>query len=260
MRKGFAVLAGAVAGLGIANASAADLPVKAPAYVPPAVTWTGPYLGGHLGAGWGTVETSVDVGSIVNAFIPAAGLGFVLPLSSHNINGLLAGVQLGYNWQVGSFVYGLEGDFSWSDIEGNAPCLIAFNCQTEVKWMADVTARIGVLPVERLLVYLKGGVVWADTDYSFGNSITVGGAGFTASVAADQSDTRIGGLLGFGAEYMFAPNWTAKIEYNYMDFGDDTYNIPVTAAVGGGPSVTFNAPVDIDQKIHAMKIGVNYKF
>jgi outer membrane immunogenic protein len=260
-RYDLALLAAAAIGLGATEfATAADMPVKAaPRYVEhaPAFSWTGFYLGVHGGAGWGTVESSADIGAaLANAGIP--GVGFVLPTSSHGINGFLAGGQVGYNWQAGPFVYGIEGNISWADIEGNTPCLLLFNCNTKINWMADVSGRLGIVPIPNLLVYVKGGVAWADSDYSFGNSISIANVG-TFSVDSAVSDTRIGGLLGMGVEYSFFRNWSAKIEYNYMDFGKETYDFAVTAS-GPGGSTTINVPVEINQQIHVMKAGVNYRF
>ena len=102
------------------SAMAADLPVKSPMYVPPAPTqsWTGFYFGVHAGAGWGDIESSLNFGP------------FSFPLVSHGVNGYLAGAQVGYNWQSGKLVVGLEGNVSWSGIDGSAPCAFVFTCRT----------------------------------------------------------------------------------------------------------------------------------
>ena len=239
------------------SVQAADLAFKAPPEPAPVATWTGLYLGAHGGAGWGTTESAVDFGATL-AGLGIPGLAASLPLASHNINGFLAGGTLGYNYQMGNLLLGIEGDITWADIKGTGPCLVAFNCTTQVNWMADVTARAGVLPMERLLVYAKGGVAFANVDYTFGNSFSAGGV--TTALTGTVNDTRVGGLLGFGAEYAFMPRWTAKMEYNYMDFGKERYNVPVTASATGVAPVTFNAVSDINQVIHTMKVGVNYKF
>jgi outer membrane immunogenic protein len=238
-------------------ASAADLPVKSryvPPPAPPPFSWTGFYIGGHGGAGWGTAEstlTGIDVGGFSVS-------GLNVPWSSHNINGWLAGATVGYNWQVNPWlVLGIEGDWTWADLEGTTPCGVAniFGCKTKVNWTADLTGRVG-FAVDRALIYAKGGVVWADTDYSFnflGSSIP----GF--DISGSTSDTRVGGMLGAGIEYAFLPNWSAKIEYNFMDFGTASESLPVTiSGVGGAPPITAHA--DINQQIHVVKIGVNYRF
>src|SRR5262245_12933982 len=104
------------AALGISSlASAADIPVKAQ---PVVADWTGAYFGVHVGAGSSTIESALDFG------------GFPFPISSHGLNGMVAGVQGGYNFQAGWAVFGVESSFSWSDIRGTAPCLLLFNCNT----------------------------------------------------------------------------------------------------------------------------------
>src|SRR5262245_51378490 len=105
-------------------ASAADLPRKAPALAPapPPFSWTGFYIGGHRGAGWGTSETSLSslsFGPGGPPFVPTGGNAF----SQTQTNGWLGGGTIGYNWQVNPwFVFGIEGDFTWTDIKGTSPC------------------------------------------------------------------------------------------------------------------------------------------
>ncbi len=268
------LFAAATAALGLTfgqGASAADLPFKArPAPPPePVFSWTGFYVGAHGGAGWSTTESSLNVGGLV-AGLGFPGLSLTLPMDSHTSNGFLAGGQLGYNWQMNRLVFGLEGDISWADINGNSACLVVLNCTTQVNWMADFTGRIGVVPMDRLLVYAKGGVAFANVDYSFGNSAALVAGPFSAAggITGTTNDTRVGALFGFGAEYAFMPNWSAKLEYNYMDFGSQNYNIATRAsgvvAITGGPTfaggVSFNSPLSVSQVIHTMKVGVNYKF
>jgi outer membrane immunogenic protein len=239
------VLAATAVGLTVSVASAADLPTKSRPYAPPApppFSWTGFYVGVHGGAGWGTGETTV---------LPfAGGIPFSLPLVSQTANGWLAGGTVGYNWQANPWlVLGLEGDWTWTNIEGTSACVgvIGISCEGKVNWMADVTGRLGVA-VDRALIYVKGGVAWADTDYTF--SIL-----FPPAVSFKTSDTRVGGLFGAGVEYAFAPNWSAKIEYDYMDFGKATETFPTA-----GVFAPVNLQTEINQQIHVIKAGVNYRF
>ena len=108
-----------------------------------------------------------------------------------------------------------------------------------MNWVSTLTGRAG-LAFDRWLVYGKGGVAWAHEKYDT-NFYTFPG---TASL----SETRIGWTVGAGVEYAFAPNWSTKLEYNYMDFG--------TRNVSFAPFRT----TEIDQQIHAVKLGINYKF
>ena len=79
-------------------------------------------------------------------------------------------------------------------------------------------------------------------------------------MTSNVTNTQVGGLLGFGTEYMFLPHWTAKIEYNYADYGKNNQNFPVTAAATGIGSVTINAPIQTNLQVHTMKAGINYLF
>jgi outer membrane immunogenic protein len=228
-------------------ASAADMAVKArPLPPPPPVwTWTGFYFGAHVGAGWSTTEselTSVTVGPPINAT-----LALNLPLSSHNNNGFLGGGQIGYNWQAGWAVFGVEADIAATGIKGKAPCLVVFSCTTKHDWLATAAARFGV-SWDRTLVYVKGGAAWAESEYSA--SLSILGIGIT-------KETRLGALFGAGVEQGIAGGWSAKLEYNYIDFGTRNYAVPVL--VGALP-VAITANTDITEKMHLVKFGLNYRF
>ncbi|MCC6779978.1 MAG: porin family protein [Hyphomicrobiales bacterium] len=248
-------LASAIAVAGVlasaSVASAADLAVrKAPPPPPPVWSWTGFYIGGHVGGTWGTTEAELNSITIAAGGLGAIGIGgLALPIAQTQTNGFLAGAQAGYNWQIAPWaVIGVEGDISWTDSKGTSPCIVVFSCRTEHDWVATAAARFGVT-YDRALFYVKGGAAWAQTTYSshFNN-----GGLFSVS----QSDTRVGALFGTGIEYAFTPSWTAKVEYNYIDFGTDTYNFPFTI-----PNlVTVNFGTGINEKLHLVKAGLNYKF
>src|SRR5262245_6841061 len=142
-----------------------------------------------------------------------------------------------------------EADIAWTDIKGTSPCILVFGCSTNHDWISTVSGRFGVT-YDRALFYVKGGVAWAQTTYSA--SLNLGPiANFTTSV----DDTRVGALFGTGIEYAFTPNWSAKIEYNYIDFGDRDYIFPLVF----GP-VTVNAGTTIHERLHTVKAGLNYRF
>ena len=167
-RLALALLAGTSL-LGLASvASAADLAIRKappPPPPPPIWSWSGFYIGAHVGGAWSTVESHlVDIG-IDQVVIPIG-----IPLSSHNLNGFLGGVQAGFNWQVGVFVLGMEAQWSWTDQGGTAPCLIVFSCSTDTDWIGTFAGRIGVT-VDRALLYLKGGFAWSENTYSADLSI-----------------------------------------------------------------------------------------
>lgn len=265
LRKSIGLLAATALGLGLVqSASAADLPVKAAppvAYVAP-INWTGFYFGGHVGSGWGTTEASLD-SLTVSGFpvLPPGTGGF--PLASAGRNGFIAGVQAGYNWQLSPFlVVGLEGDFSWSDVKGTSPCGpgfggTVFSCRAEDNWIGDITGRIGVT-VDHALLYLKGGWAWQDTDYTVSSVSFGGGPGLLATA----SNTHDGGLLGAGVEYQFMQHWSAKIEYNYIDFRSNHVNAIGTAPFGpcAAPTCPLAATATVTEPLHLIKAGFNYRF
>jgi outer membrane immunogenic protein len=236
MRKLF--LAGVAIAALAAGTSAMAADLETPLYKGPVVlapNWTGFYIGGNGGAGWGTSELfePLTVGTD-----PFSGKD----VSNANPNGFLGGVQAGFNYQVGWAVLGIEGSFDWSGIKGDGPAVAfdeTFSAKTD--WLATATGRVGGA-IDHALLYAKGGAAWADDKYSL---FLPGFFGDTAS------ETRVGGLVGAGVEYAFAPNWSGKIEYNFIDFGDR--------------SVTFSGtdPAFIEgvrDKINTVTVGVNYRF
>jgi outer membrane immunogenic protein len=217
----------AVLGLA-ATADAADLPrrydpVPQRAFVP-VYNWTGFYIGAHGGYGW------ADTGW-TDTVIPGS--------FGHNSDGFLAGGQIGFNYQINTLVFGIEGDLSWADISGgtSSPRFGGETFDSRIDWMGTLTGRVG-FALDNWLIYGKGGFAWANDNLSYTFP------GFAGSSEA----TRTGWTLGAGVEYGFWNNWSAKLEYNYMDFGSRT----VTYA----PAVSF----DVDQQVHAVKLGLNYRF
>jgi outer membrane immunogenic protein len=240
--------------LGSANAADMSMPYKAPPPVaPPSSNWTGFYIGVNGGAGWGTAASSIDLGALA-AGLGVGGITGTFPVGSHELNGFLGGGQIGYNWQTGNVVLGVEGDGDWANISGTAPCLEdILSCSANVQWTADATVRLGVLPLSNMLVYVKGGAAWAGVNYNLSSSGLLGAG---TSLTSSLTTTKTGGLLGFGTEYLFAPHWTAKIEYNYTDFGSSTNTFVLTETGIGSVAV----PIQTTLQMHTVKAGVNYHF
>lgn len=256
------ILAATALAISAASASAADLAVKAPPYVPPAPiwSWTGFYLGVHVGAGWGTTETTAT-----SAWInpvegdPLAISGFGFPVAQNSRSGFLGGVQAGYNWQSGIAVFGIQADFAGADIKGTTPCIVVFSCTTKSDWLATVSGRLGAVVAERGLVYVKGGAAWLNNKHSVNDSI--GLIGFPGQELTNASRTDLGWLLGFGLEYAFTPNWTAFIEYDYMRFDTKSTAFAINPQVFQETrfaSAVVNA--DIKNTLSIAKVGINYKF
>ncbi|WP_084804876.1 outer membrane beta-barrel protein [Bradyrhizobium sp. NAS80.1] len=232
---------------------AADLATKAPLYAPAAVwSWTGFYLGAHAGAGWGTTE------STLTGFAGLLPPGTSFAIAQNNRSGFLGGGQVGYNWQSGWAVFGVQGDIAGMDVKGTTPCLaVAFaSCTAKSDWLATVTGRFGGVVADRTLIYVKGGAAWMHTDHTF--STPAGLFGPTA-FSASSSSNAFGWLLGLGAEYAFDHNWSAFIEYDYIDFDKKSVGIDFSSALRA-PTGTAVANVDIKNKLSIAKVGLNYKF
>jgi outer membrane immunogenic protein len=220
---------------------AADLPVRAPAYKapPPVVTyysWTGCYIGGHVGGLWVSKDWSD-----ADPLSPVLGQS----IGSHDANGWLGGAQIGCNYQVGGWVFGIQGDYAWTSATGSSADLLnppAGTIESSVKGLASVTGRVGYA-WDRFLGYVKGGGAWEKDEYT----ATVPGFIGTAS------ETRTGWTVGVGGEYAFTYNLTGFIEYNYYDFGNKS--LTFTDQFGGLYGIA-----DIKETKSVVKIGVNWKF
>ena len=220
------VLAGMVALAAVSMlgaASAADLPrpmpAKAPAYVPPAgYNWTGFYAGINGGGGWGTSEWSGPGGNTGN----------------FDISGGLVGGTVGYNWQMGQAVFGLEGDLDWSNIRGSTNAAVCgTSCETRNNWLGTVRGRIGYA-FDRFMPYVTGGLAVGDI------KADLAGAGSTTT-------TKAGWTVGAGLEAAIAGPWTAKVEYLYTDLGKGSCDVCT-----GGADVNFRSNI--------VRAGINYRF
>ncbi|WP_168201799.1 outer membrane protein [Phreatobacter aquaticus] len=232
-------LALAIALLGVGTASAADLgparmPMTAVAVAPAGMNWTGFYIGGHLGA--------ASVSSGYNAFTPwNAFAGFDM----QNLGGsaLMGGMQIGYNYQINNLVLGLEADLSALGFKKSSTTSILRGAGVPVfdrslSWTATLAPRLGVT-FGRALLFAKAG-------------LAVGGfsVGHNQNAYISGSTTRLGLMVGAGLEYAVTQNLTAKLEYNYMNFG--TFRTDMA----GAPSIWVTQRGDV----HAVKVGVNYLF
>src|ERR1700752_5289928 len=276
------VLLGSVAAIAmITSASAADLPVRPPAPAPvmaPIWNWNGFYIGVNGGYSWG------KAGRDVTFFNPVTGLAIVTAgtgaTSDSNMNGGLFGGQIGYNWQTPNWGVGLETDAQWTGQRGGGtalcpatsavvpgPCLpgltfvpggvigTAATLDQKLEWFGTFRGRVGVAVVPSVLLYATGGA-------AYGTIKTEGGiAGFPpngtpVAAAGSSSDTRLGWTVGGGIEAMFAANWSAKLEYLYMDLGkvDSTAVFPTALGVPIGVSLNSRITDNI------FRAGINYHF
>jgi outer membrane immunogenic protein len=260
MRKlllaGTALAAVMVAG----SAGAADMarPVYKAAPPPiPVFSWTGWYVGVHVGGAWGTKEWQDPTVTEFDGLLTSS---FSLPdttINNYGVNGFLGGVQIGYNYQSGPWVWGVEAQASWAGIRGADACPFFFGkatCKTNVDALGSFAVRFGGT-IDRAMLYVKGGLAWAYERHKI-SSPGVALDGFGAFSAEDKH-WRWGGMLGAGVEFAFTNTISGKLEYNYMDFGTRTYSFAV-APVGLPFSETDD--IKIRQNIHLVKVGLNFRF
>jgi outer membrane immunogenic protein len=224
-------------------ASAADLPTKqytkAPPYVAATVyDWSGLYFGGNAG-----FASSRDCWSMVTP-----GTGVLKPEGCHSAGGGVVGGQIGYRYQVGTWVFGVEGQGDWAGLKGSNLSLQnpAIRDQTKVDALGLITGQVGYA-VNNALFYVKGGA--AVTGNRYNELMNVNGADL-----ANGKDTRWGGAVGAGFEYGFAPNWTAGIDYDHLFMGSKTDNFtnPVTGALVNTQR--------IGQNVDMVTLRLNYKW
>ena len=209
--------------LSIGAASAADLPAAPPmaptapvAYAPQVYNWSGIYFGGHIGGGYSGSSWSDPISGTGN--------------DNFNSWGFLGGAQLGANYQVNRLVFGVEGDWSWTNINNKGTDSIGDALNTNLQWTSTVTGRIGAA-FDRFLVYGKGGL----------------------ALAQDQS-TLTDVLGNASSTSMLRTGWTAGagIEYDYLGFGSQAMNF-TTPVVG---TVSSNASLNVQE----IKAGINFRF
>jgi len=205
-------------------AQSADMPIKAPYYKgAPAVSyynWTGFYAGINGGYGFGTSTWSA------------------LPGDTIKPKGGMFGATVGYNWQAGSLVYGVEGDIDWADVKGSITCGVIFSCGTDNRWLATFRGRLGYA-FDRWMPYVTAGGAYGDVRVTASLPVL----GLSNSVSKDQ----LGWTVGAGIEYAMFGNWTAKLEYLYVDLGSFT-------------AATLPAINDVSFKENIIRAGLNYKF
>ena len=181
------------------------------------------------------------------------------------MNGLIGGGQIGYNWQFGpSWIAGVEADFQWSGQQGSAtftaplfaPAGNTVSVGTRLGWFGTVRARAGAT-VGSSLWYVTGGWAYGNPELTVTTDMLTGVGGLAAA-SGTFGGNRSGWTLGGGVETRLTGNWSAKLEYLYLDFGSLTGVLGQTAA-GGGP-VIFNTTSTVSFRDHIVRAGLNYRF
>jgi outer membrane immunogenic protein len=235
-------------------AFAADMALKAPPVVAPVFNWTGWYAGLNVGGSFGEARDTLNV----TGGVPASSS------TSAHLDGVIGGGQIGYNWLSGNTLFGLEADIQGSSERSSvsdpliipavgcalAPCGTAgsFNDREKLPWFGTVRGRLGTLVSPTVLLFVSGGLAYGqiDSDTSF---TPTGGT----AVVNNFTTTRAGWTAGGGVEGVVSGNWTAKLEYLYLDFGSFTNSFTV------GPLLTpFALSTHVTDNI--VRAGVNYHF
>ncbi|HEY0147206.1 MAG: outer membrane protein [Methylovirgula sp.] len=211
------------------TALAADLPSEKgpPVYAPPpppAFSWSGVYLGGQVGYGWGTTH-----------FTDPAG-----PFPGLSQSGVIGGVHIGYNYQVSQFVFGLEGDVNGSserDTGVTADGILNYSLRENID--ASIRGRVGYA-FDRVLIYATGGGAYGSFHTGYNDGVTFDGF----------NHGRIGWTVGGGIEYAIDNNWSVRAEYRYTDYGHFT-DFPASDAGG---------PVNFHIRDNRAQVGFSYKF
>jgi outer membrane immunogenic protein len=225
-------------------ASAADLPArsysKAPGIVTAVSDWSGFYVG--LNGGGASSHECWNLTSdngVALANTPREGC--------HNATGGLVGGQIGYRWQSGNWVFGVEAQGDWANLTGSSASLTAiipFNNQSKTDAIGLFTGQVGYA-WNNVLWYVKGGAAVTDNKYS--NAFTATGIQFNAA-----SDTRWGGTVGTGIEFGFAPNWSVAVEYDHLFMGRPNITFPPT-------NIAVGRADNISQGVDMGTVRVNYR-
>jgi outer membrane immunogenic protein len=255
MRIGRSFATAAAAGAAFVPGSyAADIPMRAPAVkappIPPAPvwTWTGFYAGVHLGYAWQQFEAS-------GAYLDG-GVNLLRYNNKTNPAGFMGGGQIGYNWQSGMAVFGLEADFSGfaqstpiATTILTAPNIIE-QSSGKIEWLGTVRGRLGVAFGTGSLLYATGGLAYGQVNNTH---IEIDPSALTG--IWQERKVRYGYAVGGGWDQMFTNNWSVRVEGMYVDLGDTTLTLPTIP-----PCATTCQPLTFSNTAVIARAAINYRF
>jgi outer membrane immunogenic protein len=252
-------------------AQAADMPLKAPPMAAPIMyNWTGFYIGGHIGGAWAD-RNGHDRFDGNRCFGEEPSVCFDDHDLGRNNGRFIGGGQVGFNYQVNQWVWGVEGQisavtghnrdddcgfFTWGNVHDHL-----FRCDNRGNWVATVAARLGVTfgQTGNWLLYVKGGGAFADARFGVRLRDDCPWEFCTSNFAFNNNDnTRTGWMVGVGLEYGAWGNWSWKLEYNFMDFGHR--NIHFDNAMLDCVGCAIVRDIDADLRVNVVKFGLNYRF
>ena len=250
MRK---ILFAQVAALAVAMAGpamAADMPLAAAAPFAERFSWTGCYLGGHLGGGFGRKDMTDPVQLVQDSFL-GAGQTAGITTASPTPSGAVIGGQIGCDYQFApSWVVGVEGAASASTMKNTRSVGLPLGnpdtafVKASTDFLPSVTVRLGYA-IDNVLLYAKGGVALAGDKYDVTGSFQ--GVPF----AFEGLDNRLGWTVGGGVDWAFSHHWSVNLEYDYYQFGHG-------GVLMSDPINTFASIVDVKQNVQVVKAGLNF--
>jgi opacity protein-like surface antigen len=251
MRKLSFVSAAALAVTIASPALAADLPLKAETPFAARFTWTGCYLGGHLGGGFAHKDITDPVLLVQDSFLGAGSTTGVTTVSP-SPSGVVIGAQIGCDYQFApSWLVGIEGAASGSTMKGSRTVGLPLGDPGDTAWvqaktdfLTSVTGRLGYA-FDHVLLYGRGGVAMAGDRYDVTGTFAGTPFGFVGL------ENRFGWIVGVGAEWAFSEHWSASLEYDYYQFGHRTI------AMSDATNVLLGS-VDVRQNIQVVKAGLNF--
>jgi outer membrane immunogenic protein len=303
--KRFSIGIAAVTSLLATGAWAADLPArtytKAPVYVEPVYDWTGFYIGGNVGYSWGSSNSTVSMSDATSGTILNSTIG------KFNMDGVIGGGQIGYNWQRDKWVFGLEADIQGSGQGGNLTGVCPGNTTTftrasptnaaavagtcsagffgdtgnfnvgglpvtdalsqKLEWFGTFRGRIGTTFTPTILGYVTGGLAYGEvsTNGTVSGTSIVGVNGTNGPTTLvpvagsfSNSSTRVGWTVGAGVEGAIGGNWTARLEYLYIDLGNVSGSFVTPMVAPSGAFLTGSYSSHITDNI--LRVGVNYRW
>jgi outer membrane immunogenic protein len=228
----------------VKSVQAADFPVYTPVAPTPIFTWSGIYLGLNAGYGWAHGSDTATITNFLGTFV-GTGAG--------DLNGAIAGGQIGWNYQTGSIVLGVEIDAQWSGQKSTTTTGCGFGCAlnetVEIDAFGTARGRFG-FALDRFLLYSTAGLAWTSAK----DSVNATGFGATLNIVSVQA-TKIGWTVGAGLEAAIAGGLSAKIEYLYVETNGISGSAPLPLLIGGG---TATVTANIHDSI--VRAGLNYRF
>ncbi|HEY7661554.1 MAG TPA: outer membrane beta-barrel protein [Xanthobacteraceae bacterium] len=257
--------------LAAASANAADLARPAYAPPPPAYSWTGMYWGANIGYGWGSSKFDAALNATT---LGGTALASTAISESQKIDGVIGGVQSGYNYQFGGWVWGWETDFQASGQKGGStfagvatvPAIalaVPYTVTTDHKleWFGTARSRLGFLWSPNVLVYGTAGVAYGQVKDSAAINLTTAGGAVTANALATFKDWKAGWTAGAGIESTWGGGWSWKLEYLYIDLGKTEHTAAAALNVTGvGTVLATTANQTFRTTDNVVRLGLNYKW